>query len=209
MRQRCLRPTPNCLCRNSQRWLTQWNEGGCTDSRTARAMLECPAPSTRAWLSRCAELVADHDDGGWLLADLDCDRYSPRKTNRPCTCWCEINDPAMDERATVVDRHNNRAAIMLVCYSYFRSERQRPMCRGQSAGVQSPTTRSLAAALDGIHRCYSGLCTKRGRWAKCYNAGNGSSRKGVVHLFHPGNIVLQVFPALGRQEAISVSIRWR
>src|SRR5258708_613643 len=98
----------------------------------------------------------------WLLADLDCDRYSPRKTNRPCTCWCKINDPAIDERATVVDRHNNRAAIMFVCYSYFRSERQRPMCRGQSAGVQSLTTRSLAAAFDGIDRCYSRLALKEG-----------------------------------------------
>src|SRR5260370_27266850 len=114
-----------------------------------------------AWLSRRAELVADHAHGRWLLADLDCERYSPRKTNGPCTCLCEINDPAMDERATVVDRHNNRAGIMFVCYSYFRSERQRPMCRGQSTGVQSLTTRSLAAAFDRIDRCYSRFGTKR------------------------------------------------
>src|SRR5580700_10424385 len=104
--------------------------------------------------------------GRWLLANLDGDGYSPRKTNRPCACWCEIDDPAMDERATVVDRHNNRAAIVFVCYSYFRSERQRPMCRGQSAGIQSLTTRSRAAAFDGIHRCYSRLGTKRGNRAK-------------------------------------------
>jgi hypothetical protein len=66
------------------------------------------------------------------LAGLDRDRCS--QTNRPCTCWREINDPATDERATVVDGHNNPAAIMFVRHAHLGSERQRPMGRGQSAG---------------------------------------------------------------------------
>jgi hypothetical protein len=96
----------------------------------------------------------------WLLARLDRDRHSPRKTNRSCTCWCEIYDPATDERATVVDGHDNGAAIMFVRHAYLGPERQRPMRGGECAGVQSRTTGGLAAALDRIHRRYSRLGTE-------------------------------------------------
>jgi hypothetical protein len=91
----------------------------------------------------------------------------------------------MDERATIVDGHDNRAAIMLVRHSYFGSERQHPMGRGQSAGVQWLTTRGLAAALDGINRCYSRLGTKRGHRTKQYEADGSRVMKSRRFIGHP------------------------
>ena len=57
----------------------------------------------------------------------------------------QVNDPAVYDRATIINAHNHRSAVSQIGDLHIGPERQSRMCRGQVVHVESFTTGGFLA----------------------------------------------------------------
>ena len=83
------------------------------------------------------------------------------QTDRSRSCWCQVDYSSPNKRAPIRDAYDDLLAVSQVYDADPSAEWQRPVGRGQGAGVHAPTvgclTPSVAITVS-IHRCNSSLC---------------------------------------------------
>ena len=105
-----------------------------------------------------------------LADDLDADARlaGAHETQLPCRTLRKVDDPALDEGATVIDTHDNASAIVPVGDLYLGTETKRTVCRSHLRRVHHFAGRSARAQC--IPGCPAAVGSSKGL------AGNLNSR---------------------------------
>src|SRR5688500_1505642 len=105
-----------------------------------------------------ARVTPAHDDyaNPALADDRQRDRSKPRKADGAGPGGGEIDHPAANERAAVVDAHDDRAAVAPVGDPHPRAERQAAMCGGEASRIGALTVCGLATGMA-VMRCNTRL----------------------------------------------------